>query len=112
MNTLVIQLLTAWVLLLGAINVTASDRMEDGKAAYESLCADCHESGESGAPVTRDASDWDSRSSLWDAVLVVHADKGYLNMPARGGAEIATQYDVQAAAEYMLSITHPDMPRD
>jgi cytochrome c5 len=108
----VVQLITAGALLFGTFQVTASDRMVDGKTAYEAMCASCHDKGKSGAPVIRNTSDWQNRSHLWDAVLVEHADKGYLNMPARGGTDIATQYDVQAAAEYMLSITHPDLPRD
>lgn len=112
MNKTVAQLITAGTLLLSISHATASDRMQDGKAAYEAMCADCHATGKSDAPVTRNAADWKSRSHLWDAVLVEHADKGYLDMPARGGADIATHYDVQAAAEYMLSVTHPDMPRD
>lgn len=112
MNKTVAQLITAGALLFVAFGACASDRMDDGKAAYQAMCAHCHDAGKSGAPVTRNAADWQNRSHLWDGVLVEHADKGYLDMPARGGNEIATKYDVQAAAEYMLTITHPDLPRD
>lgn len=112
MNKTISALIAAGILLPGAFYATASDRLEDGHQAYELNCASCHDTGESGAPVTRNPDDWKNRSHLWDAVLVEHADKGYLKMPARGGADIATRYDVQAAAEYMLSITHSDLPRD
>lgn len=112
MNRMILQLSAAAILLAGSFCAQASDRLEDGKQAYEAHCASCHDSGKSGAPVTRNADDWKNRSHLWDAVLAEHAEKGYLGMPARGGADIATKYDVQAAAEYMLSITHPGLPRD
>lgn len=90
----------------------ASDRMQDGEKFYQAICASCHESGVDGAPVTGNKEDWDGRSHLWEAVLFEHADKGYINMPARGAADYATEYDVEVAAEYMLTITHPELPRD
>ena len=64
------------------------------------------------APTAGDEGDWANRSKLWEAVLSEHAKKGYLEMPARGGAEDASDYEVQAAAEYMLTISHPDLPHD
>jgi cytochrome c5 len=33
-------------------------------------------------------------------------------MPARGGDARMSEYDVDAAVEYMLTITHPELPRD
>lgn len=95
-----------------AISSHASERLQDGQRAYEAICASCHESGEDDAPVTGNKEDWVDRSSLWEAVLFEHADKGYINMPARGDTDYATQYDVGAAAEYMLTVTHPELPRD
>jgi cytochrome c5 len=92
--------------------VAAADRMDDGREAYEAACARCHDTGAGGAPVTRREEDWKNRSHLWDAVLFKHAEEGYLGMPARGGDSRLSDYDVDAAAEYMLTITHPDLPRD
>jgi len=92
--------------------LAASDRMEDGHTAYTALCAKCHEQGVDGAPKTRDQKHWENRSNLWDAVLSEHATKGYLGMPPKGGSPQASDYDVDAAAEYMLTITHPDRPHD
>ena len=89
-----------------------SERLEDGKKSYEAICASCHEAGADGAPVTGNREDWEDRSHLWEAVLFEHAEKGYIKMPARGASDYATDYDVQTAAEYMLTITHPDLPRD
>ncbi len=90
----------------------ASERLEDGKKNYDAICAACHESGADGAPVTGDREDWRQRSSLWEAVLFEHAEKGYIKMPARGASDYATDYDIETAAEYMLTITHPQLPRD
>ena len=98
--------------LLAAPAALSSERLEDGKQAYDRLCASCHETGVEGAPMTGRPADWEKRSDLWDGVLVEHAEKGYLNMPARGSAEHATDDDISVAAEYMLTITHPDRPAD
>ncbi len=88
------------------------ERFEDGKKAYQAICAECHEQGVDGAPVTGNSEDWQQRSGLWEAVLLEHAEKGYFGMPAKGGSDYATEYDVGVAAEYMLTITHPQLPRD
>jgi cytochrome c5 len=86
--------------------------MIEGMVAYERACADCHESGKDGAPVTGDADAWRGRSSLWQAVLFEHAKAGYFDMPAKGNAGELSDEVVEAAAEYMLSLTHPDRPPD
>ena len=84
----------------------------NGEKAYREHCAGCHETGMLGAPVAGDAEDWASRSQLWDAVLLDHAITGYLEMPARGGRMDLPDEVVKAAADYMLEITFPDLPRD
>lgn len=98
--------------LIAAPGIASEQRMADGKAVYETTCKICHESGIAGAPQTRNAADWEGRSSLWESVLFEHANKGYLAMPPKGGAEDASDYDVEAAAEYMLTITHPELQAD
>jgi len=112
-----VKYLTTSVSIISLLTVStavlaASDRLEDGRTAYTALCAKCHEQGIDGAPKTQDRESWAHRSSLWDAVLSEHAEKGYLGMPPKGGTPEASEYDVNAAAEYMLTITHPDMPHD
>ncbi len=89
-----------------------SDRMVDGKAAYKKYCASCHDQGIQGAPIIKDAKQWADRSDLWDGMLVEHAKKGYIDMPAKGGNPDLGDYEVRAATEYMLTITHPEMPPD
>ena len=112
MKTLAVSVAGLGLLTASALNMAASDRLEDGRVAYEAACARCHETGIDNAPKTGNTHDWAGRSNLWDAVLSEHAQKGYLRMPAKGGSVDASEYDVNAAAEYMLTITHPDMPHD
>lgn len=84
----------------------------NGEAAYNEYCSGCHETGMLGAPIAGDASDWGSRSQLWDAVLLDHAITGYFEMPARGGRTELPDEVVKSAAEYMLRMSFPDMQHD
>ena len=103
--------LTAMLLAFNAAYGTP-ERLEDGRKAYEASCASCHDTGANGAPPTRSPEAWAGRSNLWESVLFEHANNGYLKMPAKGGGDQLKEYDVDAAAEYMLTITHPELPRD
>ena len=84
----------------------------EGMVAYEQACGSCHDSGKDGAPVTGNAADWQGRSALWESVLFEHAKAGYFRMPARGNVPELSDELVEAAAEYMLAITHPERPPD
>ncbi len=95
-----------------AEKLPASQRVQDGEAIYRFACARCHDHGEGGAPVIGDTQSWQPRSSLWEAVLLEHADEGYLAMPASGGDSRLTDYDVEVAAEYILSVTFPERIAD
>ena len=88
------------------------DRLALGKSTYEKACASCHDSGEEGAPVTGRREQWEGRSDLWQAVLFEHAKSGYLDMPGKGGQPDLTDEAVEAAAEYMLGLTYPELPKD
>ena len=83
-----------------------------GQEAYEQACASCHDEGLDGAPQTGNADAWADRSMLWEAVLFEHANKGYFDMPAKGGDESLDDAAVARAAEHMLTLTFPDAPRD
>ena len=93
--------------------VTASPRSTSliGQQAYEEICAGCHEEGLDGAPRTGALDDWAGRSWLWEAVLFEHARSGYKDMPAKGGDAALDDLTVTKAAEYMLTLTYPDMPQ-
>lgn len=88
------------------------DRLALGKATYESACASCHETGGQDAPVTGVREQWEGRSHMWQAVLFNHAKSGYLEMPAKGGQSGLSDESVEAATEYMLGITYPELPKD
>ena len=83
-----------------------------GRETYEQVCASCHDENEDGAPAKGDRESWSNRSPLWAAVLFEHAKNGYLDMPAKGGHPELTERAVEAAGEYMLSETFPELPRD
>jgi cytochrome c5 len=88
------------------------DRLALGQATYESAGASCHDSGDQGAPVTGNRDDWEDRSDMWQAVLFNHAKAGYLEMPEKGGQPELSDESVEAAAEYMLNLTFPELPKD
>jgi len=88
------------------------DHLALGEDTYQRACASCHESGEGGAPVTGKREQWEGRSDLWQAVLFKHAKAGYLEMPGKGGQPDLTDEAVEAAAEYMLGLTYPELPQD
>lgn len=83
-----------------------------GQETYQGNCAQCHDEGIDNAPVIGDKEQWSGRSPLWSAVLMVHAKNGYLGMPAKGGCAELSERSVEAAGEYMLSVTFPELPRD
>ncbi len=87
-------------------------RLAHGKEIYELACASCHDEGIDGAPAIGDREAWSDRSPLWSAVLFEHSKDGYLDMPARGANLELTDRDVDAAAEYLLSVTYPELPLD
>jgi len=88
------------------------ERIELGRLTYERACASCHETGEGEAPVTGKRDDWAQRSDMWQAVLARHAKSGYLEMPGKGGQADLTDESVDAATEYMLGRTFPELLRD
>jgi cytochrome c5 len=104
--------LAVGLLVLVCVNCFAAGRLEDGRIVYAEVCARCHDLGVDGAPVIGRTQDWSGRSNLWEAVLFKHAQQGYLGMPARGGQQDLSEYDVGVAAEYMLSISRPEFPED
>jgi cytochrome c5 len=87
-------------------------RMALGRETYEAACASCHAGGEQGAPVTGNRDDWSGRSDMWQAVLFNHAKAGYLDMPGKGGQASLSDEAVEAATEYMLDKTFPELPKD
>ncbi len=111
-QALVLLLLVLFSAQAFSEKVPVSKRHTDGEAIYRYACARCHDHGEGGAPIIGDKNGWSPRSNLWEAVLMEHADEGYLGMPAAGGDSRLTDYDVEVATEYMLERTFPERARD
>jgi len=95
-----------------AADLWTERRLAYGKDIYEQACASCHDEGVDGTPAIGDRSAWSQRSPLWSTVLFAHAKGGYLEMPAKGDRPELTEQAVDAACEYMLSVTFPEMPLD
>jgi cytochrome c5 len=87
-------------------------RMVMGKETYEAACASCHDQGDRDTPAIGDQDAWSDRSGLWVAILSEHATAGYLEMPEKGGHGELTDESVNAAVEYMLMMTFPELPQD
>ena len=49
---------------------------------------------------------------MWQAVLFEHARAGYFDMPGKGGRRDLSDEAVEAATEYMLEKTFPELPKD
>lgn len=70
----------------------------DGKAVYDKSCKGCHTAMK---PKTGDKAAWAPLIKQGEAALTASVMKGKKPMPPKGGA--ATEADVTAAVEYMMS---------
>jgi cytochrome c5 len=95
-----------------AVDSWRERRLIYGKEVYEQACASCHDEGVDEAPAIGDRQAWSERSTLWSAVLFEHSKAGYLKMPGKGDHAELTDHSVDAAGEYMLSVTFPELPLD
>ena len=87
-------------------------RLAYGEEIYNQACGSCHDEGLSGAPAIGDQQAWSERSPFWSAVLFEHSKDGYLAMPAKGNHPELTDQAIDAAGEYLLSVTFPELPLD
>ena len=76
---------------------------DPGESLYNTVCQACHAAGIAGAPKTGDQSVWSARLDLGNNVLYQSVIKGKNLMPARGGATNASDDDIRAAVDFMLS---------
>lgn len=77
--------------------------VDSGESLYNTVCQACHAAGIAGAPKTGDQSVWSARLDLGNNVLYQSVIKGKNLMPARGGATNASDDDIRAAVDFMLS---------
>lgn len=73
-----------------------------GEALYKQACSVCHAAGVAGAPKFGDKAAWSARVGLGLDGLTVSAIKGKNAMPPKGGST-ASDADIKAAVEYMLT---------
>ena len=96
-----------------ASTISWRDRyMALGHDVFEAACAQCHANAEAEAPQIGEREDWVDRSPLWSAVLLAHAREGYMEMQAKGDQPYLSDRAVEAAGEYMLGETFPELPVD
>lgn len=74
-----------------------------GEGLYNSVCQACHVAGVAGAPKTGDAAAWAPRINNGKDYLYNSVINGKNMMPARGGATNASDDDIKAAVDFMLS---------
>lgn len=92
-------------------SATASDSTKAdnkaGEALYAATCKTCHEAGIAGAPKVGDSAAWKARVAQGNDTLYKHAIEGFQGkagmMPAKGGNTTASDADVKAAVDYMVS---------
>ena len=73
------------------------------EALYNKVCHACHGAGLAGAPKTGDIAGWKTRIAQGNDILYKNAIDGKNLMPAKGGAMSASDDDIKAAVDYMIS---------
>jgi len=86
-----------------AVAAAAPAKDDAGKKLYETACVACHSTGAAGAPKLGDKAAWAPRVKAGIDGLAASAIKGKGAMPPRGTAGAASDADIRAAVEYMVS---------
>jgi cytochrome c5 len=74
-----------------------------GKDLYEKTCKTCHAAGVAGAPKLGDKAAWAPRIKAGNEALYNTALKGKGAMPPKGTAATATDAEIKATVDYMVS---------
>lgn len=74
-----------------------------GEQLFNTVCQACHSAGLAGAPKTGDTAAWKTRIAQGIDTLYANAINGKNAMPAKGGAMSATDAEVEAAVDIMVS---------
>ena len=86
-----------------AASAPAVAAADPGKKLFESTCTTCHTAGVAGAPKFGDKAAWAPRVAQGKPTLYDHALHGFKGMPPKGTAMTASDADVKAAVDYMVS---------
>ena len=87
----------------GSSSDSVAVALDPGESLYNTVCQACHTTGIAGAPKTGDKTAWSERMKLGSDTLSKSVINGKNMMPARGGATNASNYDIRAAVDFMLS---------
>jgi cytochrome c5 len=82
---------------------SANGHESSGKEIVEKVCADCHTTGENGAPRIGDWKAWAKLASQGLTSLTGVALKGIRKMPPHGGNSELTDTEVERAITYMVN---------
>lgn len=74
-----------------------------GESLYVSSCKACHDAGLLNSPKLDDKAAWAPRLAQGKDTLYKHVIEGFNSMPARGGAVDASDDELKAAVDYMVS---------
>jgi cytochrome c5 len=86
-----------------AVKTAAASAPGAGKKLYDTVCMACHAPGIAGAPKTGDKAAWKPRIATGKEALYNSALHGKNTMPPKGGLTSASDGDVKAAVDYMVS---------
>jgi cytochrome c5 len=75
----------------------------DGQKVYQQACTACHAAGVAGAPKSGDKAAWAPRIAKGIDALTASVVKGLGAMPPKGGLAAASEAELRAAVEYMVS---------
>ena len=93
----------AFVLGLAGFAFAADPQARTGEEIVKSRCAQCHATGEHGAPRMDDRAAWTPRLSKGLDALVLSAIRGHGSMPARGGLAQLTDAEFRSAVVYLFN---------
>ncbi len=86
------------------VKTAAASGPAAGKKLYDTACMVCHAAGIAGAPKTGDKAAWKARIATGKETLYNSAINGKNAMPAKGGLASASDADVKAAVDYLVSL--------
>ena len=100
MRFAIIGIATIAALLSVGQAAAADAKAVDGKAVYDKGCGGCHNNMD---PKLGDKAKWAPIAKQGTDALVAAVVKGKGAMPPKGGMATASNDDIKAAVEYMLS---------
>lgn len=93
----------AVVVASAAPAAAAPAKAGDGKALYETACVACHAAGVANAPKLGDKAAWAPRMKSGMDTLYASVIKGKGTMPPKGTAMSASDVEIKASVDYMVS---------